>query len=43
MQAWGGEPGEVEAAQRALLHRAGCNGAARRGAYSPALEASAGG
>ena len=36
---WGGEEGHVSAAQRALIHRARCNRAARRGEYSAALEA----
>ena len=35
---WKGEQSNVLAAQQALLHRAGCNRAARRGEYSPALE-----
>jgi fructose-bisphosphate aldolase class I len=42
LRAWSGDPARAEAAQRALLHRAACNGAARRGVYSPALEASGG-
>ena len=39
LRAWKGQPGLVEHAQRALLHRAACNGAARSGRYTPALEA----
>jgi fructose-bisphosphate aldolase class I len=39
LAAWRGEPGAVAAGQAALLHRAACNGAARRGEYSAALEA----
>ncbi len=35
---WHGEPANVQAAQRALLHRAACNRAARRGEYTPAME-----
>jgi fructose-bisphosphate aldolase class I len=35
---WKGEPSNVPAAQKALLHRASCNRAARRGEYSPAME-----
>jgi fructose-bisphosphate aldolase class I len=36
---WRGDPAKVAAAQRALVHRADCNGAARRGQYSAAMEA----
>ena len=39
--AWAGQANNLEAAQRAYYHRAKMNGAARRGAYSPALEAEA--
>ena len=39
LQAWKGRPALADEAQRALLHRAACNGAARHGRYSPALEA----
>jgi len=35
---WRGEPVNREPAQGALLHRARCTAAARRGEYSPALE-----
>lgn len=35
---WRGEPANREPAQGALLHRARCAAAARRGEYSPALE-----
>ena len=35
---WGGQEANVEAAQRALLHRARCNHAALRGAYRQAME-----
>jgi fructose-bisphosphate aldolase class I len=38
MEIWRGDPACAAAAQRALLHRAQCNGAARRGAYRDALE-----
>lgn len=38
MQIWGGDDGNVIAAQQALLHRARCNRAARRGEYSAAME-----
>jgi fructose-bisphosphate aldolase, class I len=38
---WRGDPGNVEAAQRALLHRARMNGLARSGEYSADLETSA--
>lgn len=37
---WKGEQSNVPAAQKALLHRASCNRAARRGEYSSALEKS---
>ncbi len=35
---WQGEEGNVKAAQQALLHRARCNQAARRGEYNAAME-----
>jgi len=35
---WRGEEANVEAAQHALLHRARCNQAARRGEYTAAME-----
>ena len=35
---WSGQEAKVEAAQKALYHRARCNKAARRGEYSSALE-----
>jgi len=38
LKAWKGEPSNVEAGQRELLHRAICNGAARGGRYSAELE-----
>ena len=38
MQIWHGENANVPAAQKALVHRARCNVAARRGEYSPAME-----
>jgi fructose-bisphosphate aldolase, class I len=38
MQIWHGENANVPAAQKALLHRAQCNVAARRGEYTPAME-----
>jgi fructose-bisphosphate aldolase class I len=41
LAAWGGEPGNVPAAQRALAHRARMNGLARDGNYSADLEPSA--
>jgi fructose-bisphosphate aldolase class I len=41
LKAWGGEAANVAAAQRALQHRAECNGAARSGSYSEAMEAAA--
>ena len=38
---WRGDAANVAAAQRALVHRADCNGAARRGQYSAAMESGA--
>ncbi len=38
LKAWKGEPSNVEAGQKELLHRAICNGAARDGTYSKQLE-----
>ena len=38
LEAWGGNAAHVATAQQALLHRAGCNRAARRGEYSQAME-----
>nr|WP_309697557.1 class I fructose-bisphosphate aldolase [Armatimonas sp.] len=38
MAIWGGQEANVEAAQQALLHRATCNQAARRGQYSAAMD-----
>jgi fructose-bisphosphate aldolase, class I len=38
LELWAGKDKNVEAAQKALYHRAKCNAAARRGAYTPALE-----
>jgi fructose-bisphosphate aldolase, class I len=38
MEIWGGEEGNIKAGQKALLHRANCNHAARRGEYSSAME-----
>src|SRR5206468_11769940 len=38
LKAWGGEEGNVEAAQAAYLHRAKMNGLARNGSYSPDME-----
>jgi fructose-bisphosphate aldolase class I len=35
---WAGLEANVGAAQRALIHRASCNGAALRGSYSPSME-----
>jgi fructose-bisphosphate aldolase, class I len=41
LKAWGGREENFARAQRALLHRARCNGAARLGNYDQALEDSA--
>ena len=38
LEIWHGKDTQVPAAQKALLHRARCDAAARRGAYTPALE-----
>jgi fructose-bisphosphate aldolase class I len=38
LRAWAGKPENVPAAQAALLQRAKCNGAARRGEYTAACE-----
>jgi fructose-bisphosphate aldolase class I len=38
MEIWKGDDKNVEAAQKALYHRARCNWAARRGEYSAAME-----
>ena len=38
---WHGDPAQVEAAQKALAHRAACNHAARQGTYSDAMETAA--
>ena len=38
LKAWAGKKENVAAAQKALLHRAACNAAARRGAYSAEVE-----
>jgi fructose-bisphosphate aldolase class I len=39
LQIWAGKDANRPEAQRALLHRAICNRAARRGQYSPDMEA----
>ena len=39
LKAWAGRDKNRPAAQAAFLHRAKCNGAARSGSYSPAMEA----
>ena len=41
LEIWAGKEANREAAQQALLHRARCNVAARRGEYSAAMEAAA--
>jgi fructose-bisphosphate aldolase class I len=38
LEIWRGQEANVRAAQQALLHRAKCNRAARRGEYTPAME-----
>jgi fructose-bisphosphate aldolase, class I len=41
IKAWKGDPSNVDAGQRELLHRARCNGAARMGKYSKKMEEAA--
>ena len=41
LAAWGGDPSNVQAGQRALAHRARMNGLARSGAYDPSMEPAA--
>ena len=38
LQAWKGDDANMQAGQRAFLHRAKCNGAARDGRYTAELE-----
>jgi len=38
IKAWSGKPENVAAGQKAFYHRAKCNGAARNGRYTPAME-----
>jgi fructose-bisphosphate aldolase class I len=38
LEIWRGQEANVKAAQQALLHRACCNHAARRGEYTAAME-----
>ncbi len=38
IKAWGGEAANVEAAQKALLHREKCNSLACKGEYSADME-----
>jgi fructose-bisphosphate aldolase class I len=38
LEIWRGEASNIPAAQKALLHRANCNWAARRGEYSVSME-----
>jgi fructose-bisphosphate aldolase class I len=41
LKAWGGNAANMPAAQKAYLHRAQCNGAARTGSYTEAMESGA--
>ena len=41
LKAWAGKSGNVSTAQKAYLHRARCNGAARSASYSEAMEQAA--
>lgn len=43
LEIWKGDPANVAAAQAALVHRAACNRAARRGSYDAAADAPLGG
>jgi fructose-bisphosphate aldolase class I len=38
LERWAGNPANVDAARRVLLHRARCNSAASRGEYNPEME-----
>jgi len=38
LEIWKGQDANVPAAQQALIHRAECNQAARRGEYNDAME-----
>jgi fructose-bisphosphate aldolase class I len=38
LEAWRGDPENIEAAQQAFYHRARLNGAARTGSYRPDME-----
>ncbi len=38
LKAWSGKDANIAAAQKAYLHRAKCNSAARTGSYSDAME-----
>ena len=41
LKAWGGKPENLDAGQKAYYHRARCNGAARYGKYTDAMEKAA--
>jgi fructose-bisphosphate aldolase class I len=41
LKTWAGNAGNMPAAQKAYLHRARCNGAARSGSYTEAMESTA--
>jgi fructose-bisphosphate aldolase class I len=41
LEAWKGDPSNVEAGQKALYHRAKMNGLARSGSYSAEMETEA--
>ena len=41
LKAWGGKTANVAAGQKAYYHRAKCNGAARSGSYTEAMERAA--
>jgi fructose-bisphosphate aldolase class I len=41
LKTWAGNPANIPAAQKAYFHRARCNGAARNGSYTEAMERSA--
>jgi len=41
LKSWGGKPENAAAGQKAFFHRARCNGAARTGRYTEAMEKAA--
>ena len=41
LKAWGGQEANIDAGKQAYYHRAKCNGAARDGSYTDAMEKAA--